>query len=143
MSARARRSTSHLAPAPAVRDKLMRVKRARKVRKYLRYYRTCHGFRAPYKVRTRGEGATKIYKCRTHQIVAAGNECRRLVFCFGCAARGLWGFSPVAARVSLCMTQGTSSLAFPTQRRANQVVASTHPLHHHHHTQLANLYMRS
>jgi len=29
----------------------MRVKRARKVRKYLRYYRTCHGFRAPYKVR--------------------------------------------------------------------------------------------
>ena len=31
----------------------MRVKRARKVRKYLRYYRTCHGFRAPYKVRSR------------------------------------------------------------------------------------------
>lgn len=31
----------------------MRVKRARKVRKYLRYYRTCHGFRAPYKVRAR------------------------------------------------------------------------------------------
>ena len=31
----------------------MRVKRARKVRKYLRYYRTCHGFRAPYKVRPR------------------------------------------------------------------------------------------
>jgi hypothetical protein len=30
---------------------VMRVKRARKVRKYLRYYRTCHGFRAPYKVR--------------------------------------------------------------------------------------------
>ena len=29
----------------------MRVKRARKVRKYLRYYRTCHGFRAPYKAR--------------------------------------------------------------------------------------------
>jgi len=29
----------------------MRVKRARKVRKYLRFYRTCHGFRAPYKVR--------------------------------------------------------------------------------------------
>lgn len=28
----------------------MRVKRARKVRKYLRYYRTAHGFREPYKV---------------------------------------------------------------------------------------------
>lgn len=28
-----------------------KIKRARKVRKYLRYYRTCHGFRAPYKVR--------------------------------------------------------------------------------------------
>ena len=28
----------------------MRVKRARKVRKYLRYYRSAHGFREPYKV---------------------------------------------------------------------------------------------
>ena len=29
------------------------MKRARKVRKYLRYYRTCHGFRAPFKVSSR------------------------------------------------------------------------------------------
>lgn len=29
---------------------IMRVKRARKVRKYLRYYRSAHGFREPYKV---------------------------------------------------------------------------------------------
>jgi hypothetical protein len=44
------RPDSHRATRAAVGG-AMRVKRARKVRKYLRYYRTCHGFRAPYKVR--------------------------------------------------------------------------------------------